>query len=102
MAKKLEENKEPLKIWSRRIKIGVGVLFIVSTAFMNGLFSGEATSDEGVLIDRSMISEMASMDHIILTLRESWFAIVAIIVYLCLNEYNKRLDQEEQAIYEFK
>jgi len=102
LAKKIEENKEPLKVWARRIKIAVAVLFLVSTAFMNGLFTGSAISNEGALVDRSMISDMASWNNLIVTIRESWFAIVAIIAYLCLNEYNKRLDLEEQRLVELQ
>lgn len=40
MASKIEENKEPLRIWSKRIKITVALLFLASTMFMNGVFSG--------------------------------------------------------------
>lgn len=50
IATKLEENKEPLRIWSRRIKIGVALLFLASTMFMNGVFSGQ-NNDE--VVDRS-------------------------------------------------
>lgn len=52
MAAKIEENKEPLRIWSRRIKIAVAILFLASTALMNGVFSGENNSS---VIDRSMV-----------------------------------------------
>lgn len=45
-----------------------------------------------------MAHEMASWSNISITLRESWFAIVAIIIYLCLAEYNKRLDADEMRI----
>ena len=93
IASKLEENKEPLRIWSRRIKIAVGLLFIGSTAFMNGAFSGQNT---GEVVDRSYTQELVGWNNLTATLRESWFAILAIIVYLCLSEYNKRLDAEEQ------
>ena len=37
-------------------------------------------------------------NNVTATLRESWFAILALIVYLCLSEYNKRLDAEEQQL----
>lgn len=97
MAAKLEENRVPLRIWTRRIKITVALLFLASTAFMNGIFSGQNSS---AIIDRSLIHELVSWDNVIVTLRESWFAIVAFILYLCLSEYNKRLDADEQRIIE--
>lgn len=50
MASKIEENREPLRVWSRRIKIGVALLFLASTAFMNGVFSGQ---NSGEVVDRS-------------------------------------------------
>ena len=39
IAKRLKENKIPLKVWVRRIKIAVALLFLISTAFMNGAFN---------------------------------------------------------------
>jgi large-conductance mechanosensitive channel len=95
MASKIEENKEPLRVWSKRIKIAVALLFLVSTAFMNGVFSGQNT---GEIVDRSFTQELMGWNNLVATLRESWFAIVALIVYLCLSEYNKRLDADEQKI----
>ena len=50
IASKIEENREPLRVWSRRIKIGVALLFLASTAFMNGVFSGQ---NSGEVVDRS-------------------------------------------------
>jgi len=94
MASKIEENKEPLRIWSKRIKIAVALLFLASTMFMNGVFSGQNTAGE--IVDRSFTQELMGWNNLVTTLRESWFAIVAIIVYLILSEYNKRLDAEEQ------
>ena len=93
MASKIEENKEPLRVWSKRIKIAVALLFLVSTAFMNGVFSSQNT---GEIVDRSFTQELMGWNNLVATLRESWFAIVALIVYLCLSEYNKRLDADEQ------
>jgi hypothetical protein len=96
MASKIEENKEPLRIWSKRIKIAVALLFLASTAFMNGVFSGQNSGGE--IVDRSFTHELMGWNNLVTTLRESWFAILAIIVYLILSEYNKRLDAEEQQI----
>jgi len=97
-AAKLEENKLPLKVWSRRIKIAVVMLMLLSTAFMNGLITG--TNHEGVVVERSITPELASWNNIILTVRESWFMIVALVAYLLMSEYNRRLDEEEQRIIE--
>ena len=97
-AAKLEENNLPLKVWTRRIKIAVAVLMLLSTAFMNGLFTG--TTHEGVVVDRQFNSEFASWNNLILTLKESWFMIVAFAAYLLMAEYNRRLDEEEQKIIE--
>lgn len=62
---------------------------------MNGVFSGQ-NNDE--LVDRSFAQDLMGWNNITATLRESWFAILAIIVYLCSSEYNKRLDAEEQQL----
>jgi hypothetical protein len=35
-----------------------------------------------------------------MTLKESWFMIVALIAYLLMAEYNRRLDAEEQRFIE--
>ena len=92
-AAKLEENSLPLKVWSRRIKIAVVALMLLSTAFMNGLITGE--THEGVVVERSFNSEFATWSNVMLTLKESWFMIVALVAYLLMSEYNRRLDEEE-------
>jgi hypothetical protein len=97
MAQKLESQRENLRTWSRRIKISVFLLFLFSSLFMNGFFSGDSN---GVILDRTLMSEMVSWTNFSTVLRECWFAIVALIVYLILREYNNRLDLEEQQIVE--
>jgi hypothetical protein len=97
LASKIEENKIPLKVWSRRIKIAVAGLFIISTAFMNGVFTGQ---HEGAVIDRELTRELVSWNNLVATIRESWFAFVALFAYLLLRSYNHRLDLEEQAFIE--
>lgn len=66
---------------------------LLSTAFMNGLITGE--TQEGVVVDRSFNYEIASWSNVIMTLKESWFMIVALVAYLLMSEYNRRLDEEE-------
>lgn len=69
------------------------MLMLLSTAFMNGLLTG--TNQEGVVVERSITPELATWNNIIMTVRESWFMIVALIAYLLMSEYNRRLDEEE-------
>ena len=71
---------------------------LLSTAFMNGLITGE--THEGVVVDRSFNTEFASWSNLMLTLKESWFMIVALVAYLLMAEYNRRLDEEEMHIVE--
>ena len=97
-AAKLDENILPLKQWSRRIKIAVVALMLLSTAFMNGLITGE--THEGVVVDRSFNTEFVSWSNLMLTLKESWFMIVALVAYLLMAEYNRRLDEEEMHFVE--
>jgi len=88
----------PLKIWSRRIKIGVVAMLLISTAFMNGLFTGQTS--EGAVVERTFTPELIGWNNLILTLKESWFAFVAFFAYLLLNRYNNMLDEEEQRLIE--
>ena len=92
-AAKLEENELPLKIWSRRIKIAGVALLLLSTAFSHGLFT--STNHEGVVVERNHNAEFASWNNLMLTIKESWFMILAFVAYLLLSEYNRRLDEDE-------
>lgn len=97
MAARIEENKIPLKIWTRRIKIGAALLFLFSTLFMNGFFSGNTG---GALIDRDTVTELMGWNNFILTIRESWIVFVALFGYLIMKSVNDYLDKHEQRIIE--
>jgi hypothetical protein len=97
MAARIEENKIPLKMWTRRIKIGAALLFLISTLFMNGFFSA---SSGGAIFERDTVQELMGWNNIMLTLRESWFVFVALIGYLILKSINDYLDRHEQRLVE--
>lgn len=69
---------------------------LLSTAFMNGLFTG--TNHEGVVIQREYDPEFASWNNVVMTIKESWFMIVALVAYLLMSEYNRRLDEDEMRL----
>ncbi len=85
-------------MWSRRIKIAAVALLLLSTAFANGLFT--RSGHEGVVIETQFNGEFATWNNVMLTIKESWFMILAFVAYLLLSEYNRRLDEDEQRMIE--
>ena len=71
---------------------------MLSTAFANGLFT--SSGNEGVVIVTEFNSEFASWNNVMLTIKESWFMILAFVAYLLLSEYNRKLDEDEKRIIE--
>ncbi len=45
---------------------------------------------------------MVSLNNVSITLRESWFVLVALLAYLLLKSYNDFLDREEQKLVDLK
>jgi hypothetical protein len=45
---------------------------------------------------------MVSWNNVSITLRESWFVLVALLAYLLLKSYNDFLDREEQKLVDLK
>lgn len=94
MADRIKQNEEPIRQWTRRIKIAVCLIFLLWTAFMNGAFS--VSQNTPAEVDREEYpNDFLSINHVIITLRESWFLLVAFGAYLGLKTYNDYLDREE-------
>lgn len=95
----MKQNEEPIRQWTRRIKIAACLIFLTWTAFMNGVFSGD--SNAPAIVDREGYqNDLLSMSNVYITLRESWFLFVAFAAYLGLKTYNDYLDREEQKLIE--
>lgn len=60
---------------------------------MNGAFT--STQNNSVLVDREMASELISWNNVFITLKESWFLLLALFGYFALKTYNDYLDREE-------
>ena len=101
---RIKQNEEPVRIWTRRIKITACILFLLWTAFMNGAFSslGHAPAEVDRMDREAYSNDLFSMTHVWIALRESWFLFVAFGAYLGLKAYNDYLDKEEQKLVEVK